>query len=615
MPASAIAESNWDDAMLATALFAVDPAGVAWQVKSAAGPARDALLAMLRASLPAGTPVRRCPLGIGDDRLLGGLDLAATLARGRRVAQHGLLAEASGGVLILPMAERLTRETAARLCPVLDTGELCTERDGVALRDAARLGVMLLDESVEDEAPPAALLERAAFRTLLDGVPATVPAHDLAARVTAAVRLLPQVRSDLRIIEALCEAAQALGIVSLRAPMMALRVARAAAALDGRIAVEDQDAALAARLVLAWRATRLPAAMSEPERQPEPEPASDAAPEQEQPPPDHDAQAPGLRPEDQPDAQDLAGSQDPADARNQADPPDALADRVLEAVQAAMPADLLDRLQAQSSVLAGASDGGRVAAGPVKASPHGRPLFVRAGRPERGKRLAVVETLRAAAPWQGLRREARARSGGIGKRVEVRVGDFRIVQCEQRPRNIAIFVVDASGSAAMNRLADAKGAIERLLADCYVRRDRVALIAFRGKTAELLLPPTGALTRARRSLAGLPGGGGTPLAAGLEAASTLALSLRGRGETPLVVLLTDGRANITQGGVADRIRAVDEAAVVAGRLRASGVASLLVDISPRPEVKAEALATRMGALYLKLPDAEALSRAVRKAAA
>ena len=611
MPVLAVAvpkwpDRNWDDAMLAMALFAVDPAGMAWQVKSAAGPARDALLAMLRAALPAGTPVRRCPLGIGDDRLLGGLDLAATLARGRRVAQHGLLAEANGGVLILPMAERLTCETAARLCRVLDTGELCTERDGVALRDAAWLGVMLLDESVEDEAPPASLLERAAFRTLLDGVPAAAPAHDLAGRVTAAARLLPRVCCDLRIIEALCEAAQALGIASLRAPMMALRVARAAAALDGRIAVEDQDAALAARLVLAWRATRLPAAMSEPEHRPEP--ASDAAPEPE-PLPDGAMDAPGTRPEDQPDAQD------PADAPNRADPPDALADRVLEAVQAAMPADLLDRLQAQSSVRAGASDGGRVAAGPVRASPHGRPLFVRAGRPERGKRLAVVETLRAAAPWQGLRREARARSGGIGKRVEVRVGDFRIVQCEQRPRNIAIFVVDASGSAAANRLADAKGAIERLLADCYVRRDRVALIAFRGRTAELLLPPTGALTRARRSLAGLPGGGGTPLAAGLQAASALALSLRGRGETPLVVLLTDGRANITRDGVADRIRAVDEAAVVAGRLRASGVASLLVDISPRAEVKAQALATRMGALYLKLPDAEALSRAVRQAAA
>ena len=594
MPAPEVAAAGWDDAMLAATLFAVDPAGLAWQVKSSAGPARDALLALLRAALPAGTPVRRCPLGIGDDRLLGGLDLAATLARGRRVAQRGLLAEAGGGVLILPMAERLTREMAARLCPVLDTGELHAERDGVALHDAARLGLVLLDESVEDEAPPAALLERAAFRTLLDGLPVTtLPAGAPASRVTAAARLLPQVRIDTPVIKALCNAAQAFGIASLRAPMMALRIARAAAALDGRVVVEDRDAVLAARLVLAWRATRLPAAMPQPEPRSEPEHDADAAPDQEQAPPDHGAEA-HASPEDQ------SGS---------------LADRVLDAVQASMPADLLDRLQAQSGVLAGASDGGRVAAGPVRASPHGRPLFVRAGRPERGKRLAVVETLRAAAPWQAVRREARARSGGIGHRVEVRVGDFRIVQCEQRPRNIAIFVVDASGSAAMGRLAEAKGAIERLLADCYVRRDRVALIAFRGRSAELLLPPTGALTRARRSLAGLPGGGGTPVATGLEAATALALSLRARGETPLLVVLTDGRANITQGGVADRVRAAEEAGLAAARLRATGVASLLVDISPRREAKAEALAARMGALYLKLPDAEALSRAVRKAAA
>ena len=167
----------------------------------------------------------------------------------------------------------------------------------------------------------------------------------------------------------------------------------------------------------------------------------------------------------------------------------------------------------------------------------------------------------------------------------------------------------------MNRLAEAKGAIERLLADCYVRRDRVALIAFRGRTAELLLPPTAALTRARRSLAGLPGGGGTPLAAGLDAAAALALSLRGRGETPLLVLLTDGRANITRDGHADRARALEQAGSAAARLRAAGVASLLVDISPRTEAKAEALAACMGACYLKLPGGEALSRAVRAAAA
>src|SRR4029450_5166679 len=112
----------------------------------------------------------------------------------------------------------------------------------------------------------------------------------------------------------------------------------------------------------------------------------------------------------------------------------------------------------------------------------------------------------------------------------------------QRTRTTTIFVVDASGSSALNRLAEAKGAVELLLADCYVRRDRVALLAFRGRGADLLLPPTRSLVAAKRGLGGLPGGGGTPLAAGIEAGLALADAVGRKGETPVVILLTDGRA-------------------------------------------------------------------------
>ena len=104
--------------------------------------------------------------------------------------------------------------------------------------------------------------------------------------------------------------------------------------------------------------------------------------------------------------------------------------------------------------------------------------------------------------------------------------------------------MDASGSSALHRLAEAKGAIELLLASCYVRRDRVALVAFRGQSAELLLPPTRSLVRAKRSLASLPGGGGTPLAAGIDVSLLLADAVQRRGGTPTIVLLTDGRANV-----------------------------------------------------------------------
>ena len=223
----------------------------------------------------------------------------------------------------------------------------------------------------------------------------------------------------------------------------------------------------------------------------------------------------------------------------------------------------------------------------------------------------MIETLRAAAPWQPLRRRE-AGGHGAQARVLIRHEDFRLARFKQRTETTTIFVVDASGSAALHRLAEAKGAVELLLADCYVRRDQVALIAFRGTGAELLLPPTRSLARAKRSLAGLPGGGGTPLAAGLDAAAMLADSIRRKGQTPTVILLTDGRANIARDGSAGRPRAEQDATASARQLRAANIAGVLVDTSPRPQPLAAQFAAEMGAHYLPLPHADAatLSKAV-----
>jgi magnesium chelatase subunit D len=248
----------------------------------------------------------------------------------------------------------------------------------------------------------------------------------------------------------------------------------------------------------------------------------------------------------------------------------------------------------------------------------GRPIGTRAGDPRSGARLNLVETLRTAAPWQRLRRREteQARAADPDRkapRVDVRKDDFRVNRYKQRTETTTIFVVDASGSAALHRLAEAKGAVNLLLADCYVRRDRVALLAFRGTGADLLLPPTNSLVRAKRSLAGLPGGGGTPIAAAIGAALELADAVRRRGQTPIVVLMTDGRGNIARDGKPDRPRAEADALVAASQLRAARITSLLVDMSPRPHPAAKKLAAEMGAQYLPLPyaDAAMLSKAVR----
>jgi magnesium chelatase subunit D len=245
----------------------------------------------------------------------------------------------------------------------------------------------------------------------------------------------------------------------------------------------------------------------------------------------------------------------------------------------------------------------------------GRPSGVRAGDPRGDSRLNVVETLRAAAPWQKLRRDLAAPidPGTATRRIAVQREDFRITRYEQRTETTIIFVVDASRSSAISRLAEAKGAVEMLLADCYARRDRVAVLAFRGRGAELLLPPTRSLVRAKRELAGLPGGGGTPLAAGLDAATLLADAARRRGETPTIVLLTDGRANVARDGTPGRERAEADARAAGRALRAAGLTALLVDTAPRPQILARQFAAEMGARYVPLPYANAatLSGAVR----
>ncbi|WP_210035519.1 magnesium chelatase subunit D [Methylobacterium sp. PvR107] len=555
------APDRWADARLAARLLTADPHGFGGVVlRAPAGPVRERWLDVLRAALPPGTPWRRLPPGIGDDSLLGGLDLAATLAAGRPVARAGLLAQADGGLIVVPMAERLAPGIASRLAAALDTG--------TASERSARFGLVLLDEGEADEAVAETLADRLAFRIDLRGlgvadaegtVPDPEPASDAA---------------EPDPVGSLCALAEAFGVASLRGPILAARVARA---LAGAGPVGQAAITAAARLVLAPRATRLPA-------------PAEAAPETAQPPPDDS-------PEDRP-----ADAADPDADPAAADAPEEI---VLEAVRAAIPPHLLDQLLSGQPRLA-AAKAGRV--GQAASSRAGRPVGSRRGDPRRD-RLDLLATLRAAAPWQALRR-----CGEETRRIVVRRDDLRIRILKQRTETTTVFCVDASGSAALERLAEAKGAVELLLAEAYVRRDRVALVAFRGAGAELVLPPTRSLTRAKRGLSGLPGGGGTPLASGIDAAVAVALGVRRGGSRPAIVLLTDGRANVARSGEGGRARAGADALQAARTLRDAGLPALVVDTGSRGE-EARQVAEAMGARYLKLPRVEAgqLSAAVRAA--
>ena len=580
------------DARCVAALLAVAPDSLGGVVlRGAPGEARERWLQQLRHLMPDPTRLKPVPHHIDDTALLGGLDLTATLARGHAVLQPGLLARCDGGLLLLTLAERLDAGRVARLCAMLDTGTVVVEREGLAARHAARCGVVALDESRDDEAPVnVALSDRLAFVLDLDGIdsrapaPATGPSpqHVLRARERlGTVSLRPQH------IEALCLASAALGIDSLRAPWLASRAARVLTALDNRNEVSEADLLCAVRLVLAPRATCLPAT-------------------------DHPAQ--DNTPADPPDAPPASQTEPPTDAADPAGPSTPLQDRLVDAARAALPSGLLALLQAGMGSRMRAAQAGRSGAWQTGAH-HGRRLGARPGEPGSGRRLDLLATLRAAAPWQALRAGERPSPGaGSGMPLTLRRQDLRIACHRQHRESTTLFVVDASGSSAMHRLAETKGAVELLLGDCYARRDRVAVLGFRGQGTELLLPPTRSLVRAKRALAGLPGGGGTPLAGAIDAAGELARSLVRRGESATLVLLTDGRANITRDGRPGRDAARDEARQAARLWRSGGVPALLLDTSPQPQALARELACEMGATYLPLPHAraEVLSAAVRQ---
>lgn len=565
------ARAQWFRALLAARLLAIDPHGLGGaRLHGPPSPARDAWLAALKRWSAQAAPWRRIPAQIRDDGLLGGLDLTVTLTTGRPVVRRGVLAEADGGYAILAMAERLPGFAAAKIAAALDEGQIHFARDGVQRSDTARICVVALDESGDDEAPlHARLRERLAFDLDFRALrPEDAPFPDEPVATS-------NVAIDGKAVEALCATAAALGIASVRAEILALRAACVHAALRGAAAVEPEDVTIAAELVLAPRAARIP------EAPPEPPPPQNEA---EQPPP--------------PD-----GESESLDA----DRP--LADVVLDAAAACIPPDLLARLASGMAGSRGGSDGNSGAE--KKSGARGRPIGSVAGDPgARDARLDLIATLRAAAPWQRLRaadgRESRVR-------IRIRKSDFRLRRMKPKTASTVIFAIDASGSAALHRLAEAKGAVELLLADCYVRRDRVAVLAFRGNAAELALAPTRSLVRAKRALVGLPGGGGTPMASALDAAGDLARAIRRQGGTPYLVVLSDGRANVARDGTGGRETAAAQAQESARRLRADRIGALFIDTGARPAQAARDLADGMGAGYLALPQADAarIDRAVR----
>ena len=574
------APTAWFDANVIAILLAINPKGLKGvTVKSQFGPVRDAWLGYLKQlTSSCGTQILKAPANISAEQLLGALDIEASLQAGSLIMSKGLLERVEGHVLLLPMVERMDSQAIALISQALD--------DKNTVDAAALFSVIALDESdsAEESISPR-LLDRLAFELYLDQLSLADIRESLEVHsedVDEAKKLLPSVKCSNEYLEVMTKAGLSLGVSSLRANQFALETAKTLAALRGLSEVGQDEVLDASRLVYT------------PSKRMNINPEMDQSDQ-----PDQDSE------ENRHDQhQDSQPEDSQSDERNQEQPSnDELEDIIVEAVKASIPPQLLR--QSKQNVRAGKSAAhisGKSGA-VQKNFFSGRPLTSRKGRPNDGRRLDILKSIRAAIPWQRLRgmKLDTEQASGARTKIHFRAEDLHIKQYLRRRGTVTIFLVDASGSSASQRLAEAKGALEELLAQCYIRRDEVAMVSMRGAKAEIVLPPTRSLVRAKRNLATLPGGGGTPLAAGLRAANEMAISLERKGLTPIIVIMSDGKANVNLNGVGGREGAHSDALMAAKELRIKNHRLLFVDTSPKPEILAQELSSAMAAQYFPLP--------------
>ena len=240
----------------------------------------------------------------------------------------------------------------------------------------------------------------------------------------------------------------------------------------------------------------------------------------------------------------------------------------------------------------------------------GRPIPSISRKYSSDKRIDLMGTLTRAIPWQKLRSSSVTKN----RKIIIYPQDIMIKRFEKQSERLLIFLVDASGSNAIGRLAEAKGAIEILLSDAYAKRDNVALISFSGLKADPLLLPTKSLVTAKKKLSSLPGGGATPLAKGLLEAFKMADAARSRSIKPIIILLSDGRGNMTLDGVGNRVKAIEDTTYIASLIKRNAINNIFIDTSRRKTPMADELARELNGHYFQLPmaNSSSISKAVQQ---
>ncbi|TMR00779.1 putative cobaltochelatase [Actinomadura soli] len=639
-----------DDLKLALLLNAVSPRVGGVLVRGEKGTAKSTVVRALAAQLPAVDTVTGCrfacdpaapdpscpdgphgpgapsmrrpsalvelPVGASEDRVAGSLDVERALTEGVKAFEPGLLAAAHRGVLYVDEVNLLHDHLVDLLLDAAALGTCYVERESVSVRHAARfllVGTMnpeegelrpqLLDRfgltvEVRASREPKERAEVVRRRLAFDADPARFAARwaaeetALAGRIAAARERLAGVRLPDERLEQIAAVCAGFEVDGLRADLVTANAALAHAAWHGRDEVTADDVRAAARLALPHRRRRDPFDAPGLDESRLDDLLNDTSPDDD-PPPDGDGGGDGGGVGE--------GPPRPADgAEGSAEPPSPEQGED-ERAESAGGGERVATVSKPHAVpllqVPGVGDG---VAGRRSRSRTARGHVTGARRPAGKVRDPhVVATMLAAAPHQ----RARGRSGAG---LVLRPDDLREAAREGREGNLVLFVVDASGSmAARRRMTTVKTAVLSLLLDAYQRRDKIGLITFRGRTADLVLPPTSSVEAGAARLRALPTGGRTPLAAGLVRAAEVlrAERLRDPARRPLLVIVTDGRAT-----------AEGDVARAAGLL--AGTAGIVVDCEDGPVRLGLAgrLATRLGARLVPLGDLDKIVRDQRKAA-
>lgn len=505
-------------------------------------------------------PFVQVPLNVMEDRLLGSVDVEESVKQGKTVFMPGLLAKAHRGILYVDDINLLDTELCQIVLGIVSDGWVNVEREGMSMRYPCK-PLLVATFNPEEAELRDHLLDRIAVALSVDAAPLDMDQRieavngvldwgaisegdlkeildeedNVKTRIIFAREELKNLKLSTEQIKYLCEEASRAGTQGQRAEIFACEVARASAALEDR-RVSAEDLKLAVKLAIAPRGIFM--------QQP-PDDEEEMLPPPPPPPPpqnSQDDQDDGEEEKDEDENEEPEEEETPEEQEEEQpekdEAPEIPQEFMFDIDSTPIDPELLD-FTGKNNL---GKSGGR---GLIYSQERGR--YVKPMIP-RGKvrRLAVDATMRAAAPYQKPRR---ARAEGTPKEnrgVFIEGGDVRAKRMARKAGSLIIFIVDASGSMALNRMNAAKGAAMSLLQEAYQSRDKICIIPFQGDRAEVLLPPTKSIAMARRRLETMPCGGGSPLAHAINVAVRTGLNAQKSGDVGKVIMvcISDGRANV-----------------------------------------------------------------------